>query len=58
MQLLVAPTRGEVDEAHSLKQWVHIGIPSVRNVWKRQISGIRIFCWIMLAVSSIPLHLL
>lgn len=56
MQLLVSPTRREVDQAHSNKSWVDIGVPSVRNL--RFISFKRVVLWSLLALSSIPLHLL
>jgi hypothetical protein len=58
MQCLVAPTRKEVDRAHrqSPPRWLDIGLPSVRNLsfidWRRTIL------WILLALSSLPLHLL
>ena len=55
MQLLSAPTRSNIDSAHRIGRWLDIGIPSIRNLrfipWKRRAL------WIMLAVSSIPLHL-
>jgi hypothetical protein len=54
MQRLVAPTREEVNAAHSRKRWLDIGIPSVRNLtW---ISKKRAIMWLLLAISSIPLH--
>jgi len=55
-QVLTAPTRNEVDLAHSRKQWVDIGIPSLYNL--RRISGKRVLAWIVLALSSLPIHLL
>lgn len=55
MQLLVAPTRGWLDKAHANGHWLDIGIPSIRNLrflpWKRR--GL----WLLLCISSIPLHL-
>ena len=56
MQCLSSPTRGEVDRAHSRGVWLDIGVPSFRNL--RNLSSSRIALWWMLAVSSIPLHLL
>ncbi len=56
MQCLSAPTRSEVDKAHSQGIWLDIGVPGVRNL--RRISGVRITLWWLLAISSIPLHLL
>ena len=56
MQCLSAPTRYEVDKAHSRGIWLDIGVPSVRNL--RRLSTPRIVLWWLLAISSIPLHLL
>ena len=56
MQCLCSPTRSEVDRAHSKRTWLDIGIQSVRNLTK--ISRLRMFLWILLAASSIPLHLM
>ena len=56
MQCLSAPTRSEVDKAHSQGIWLDIGVPSVRNL--RRLSTSRIVLWWLLAISSIPLHLL
>ncbi len=56
MQLLVAPTRREVDCAHSKNVWLQIGVPSVRNLY--YVSSRRVILWWLLALSSIPLHLL
>ena len=54
MQLLAAPTREEVDKAHSKKKWLDIGVPSLRNL--TSISRIRLAVWFILGLSSIPLH--
>lgn len=54
MQLLAAPTRREVDRAHSEGKWLDIGVPSWRNL--RSISRTRLLIWWCLALSSIPLH--
>jgi hypothetical protein len=56
MQLLAAPTRREVDQAHEKFLWLDIGIPSIRNI--RHISKQRQVVWWMLALSSLPLHFL
>lgn len=56
MQCLSAPTREEVDKAHAQGKWMDIGILSPRNL--RRISGKRTLLWVLLAVSSLPLHLL
>ena len=56
MQCLSAPTRAEVDLAHSQGSWLSIGVPSLRNL--KSITPIRIVVWCVLGLSSIPLHLL
>lgn len=56
LQLLVAPTRKEVDEAHAKGKWLDIGVPSFRNLWS--ISRLRAILWSVLAVTSIPIHFL
>jgi hypothetical protein len=56
MQCLSAPTRSEVDKAHAQGKWLDIGIPSIRNV--RHLSRQRIILWVLLALTSLPLHLL
>lgn len=56
MQALSAPTRAEVDKAHGKKEWIDIGVPSIRNLAK--ISKRRVYTWLLLGFSSLPLHLL
>lgn len=56
MQCLSAPTRGEINKAHGARRWLDIGVPSFRNL--RFISRRRLFLWLLLAISSLPLHLL
>ena len=56
MQLLAAPTRPEIDEAHGRHIWLDIGVPSFRNI--RYISTRRKVIVFVLAASSIPLHFL
>ena len=56
MQCLNAPTRDEVDKAHSEKKWVDIGVPSFRNL--SFMTKSKLLMWSLLALSSIPLHLL
>ncbi|KAJ4005939.1 hypothetical protein NW766_010763 [Fusarium irregulare] len=55
MQCLSAPTRADVDQAHARQRWMDIGIPSFRNL--RMISRTRVSLWILLVLSSVPLHL-
>ena len=57
-QLLVAPTRSEVDRAHEKKDWLDIGVPSFRNLWKRRIARKRKATWTLLMISSVFLHLI
>jgi hypothetical protein len=56
MQCLSAPTRSEVDDAHSTGKWLDIGVPSVRNLGR--IARKRVILWWLLGASSLPLHLL
>lgn len=55
-QLLAAPTREEVDEAHGKKEWFDIGIQSFRNLWKLRPN--KRATWICLMASSGLLHLM
>lgn len=54
MQFLCSPTRAEVDEAHSKGHWLHIGVLSIRNL--SVISVERMFLWLLLGLSALPLH--
>lgn len=56
MQCLSSPTREEIDKAHNKGVWLDIEVPSVRNL--RRLSTARVTLWWLLAISSIPLHLL
>lgn len=56
MQCLSAPTRAEVNQAHAKFSWVDIGVPSVRNLFR--IRKLRVLLWVILGLSSLPLHLL
>lgn len=56
MQVLSSPRRSDLDMAHKKGQWLDIGILSVRNI--RKVDTKRRVLWFVLAVSSIPLHLL
>ncbi len=57
MQCLTAPTREQVDEAHRESRWVDVGVPSIRNLLETA-SGGNVLLWVLLALSSLPLHLL
>lgn len=56
MQCLASPTRKEIDRAHRQNKWLDIGVPSTRNLLR--ISRWRLALWCLIAMSSIPLHLL
>ena len=56
MQCLSSPTRKEVDKAHARKHRLDIGVPGVRNLLR--ISRFRATLWLLLALTSLPLHLL
>lgn len=56
MQCLSAPTRKELDNAHSKGKWLDIGVMSTRNL--RGIATKRVVLWWLLGISSLPLHLL
>lgn len=56
MQCLSAPTREDVDRAHQKGTWLDIGVPSLRNL--RFIKQGNLVYWMLLGLSSIPLHLL
>ena len=55
-QCLAAPTRSEIDAAHSRRRWMDIGIPSIRNLFRIKVE--RTYLWIAIGITSIPLHLL
>lgn len=56
MQVLSSPTRAEVDKAHNRKHWHDIGVPNIRNL--KTISRWRTALWLLLLLSSLPLHLM
>lgn len=56
MQLQAAPTRENVDKAHGDGKWLDIGIPSQRNL--KYLSTWRRVSWALLALTSIPIHLM
>lgn len=56
MQALSAPTRKEVDVAHLKRQWLDIGVLSIRNL--RNVNRKRVMLWSILGLSSLPRHLL
>jgi hypothetical protein len=56
MQCLSAPTRKELDKAHSKGKSLDIGILSPRNL--ANIPAKKVVLWCALGISSIPVHLL
>lgn len=56
MQVLAAPSRQEVDEAHARRLWLDVGVQSWRNL--SNIAVARRLLWMLLALTTIPLHLL
>lgn len=56
MQCLSSPTRAEVDAAHARKRWLSIGTQNMRNLL--YLSRTKAVLWLVLGVSSFPLHLL
>ncbi|KAJ5929587.1 hypothetical protein N7454_006537 [Penicillium verhagenii] len=56
MQCLAATTRQNIDEAHRKGQWLDIGVPSARNLFR--VSVKRSLLWFCLAISSLQFHLL
>jgi hypothetical protein len=55
-QLLVAPTRKDIEEAHKKRKTLDIGIQSVRNL--RAVDTPRRVLWVLLMISSGLLHLM
>ena len=56
MQCLASPTREDINRAHRQNVWLDIGTPSIRNLLR--ISRFRISLWWLVAISSVPLHLM
>ena len=56
LQLLGAPTRRAIDEAHAKGTWLDIGILSLRNL--RSLPSTSLVAWTILALSSLPIHFL
>ena len=56
MQLQAAPTRAAIDEAHKAGKYLEIGVPSLANLGYA--SNWRRFSWALLALSSLPIHLM
>ncbi|KAH6690706.1 hypothetical protein F5X68DRAFT_253656 [Plectosphaerella plurivora] len=54
MQILVAPSREEMDKAHKLGKTLEIGVPSLKNLFR--ISRRRVFGWVTLGIFAMTLH--
>lgn len=55
MQGTTSPTREEVDKAHGQGKWLEIGTQSWRNLF--YVGKKHVTIWLVLALSSLPLHL-
>ncbi|KAB8219931.1 hypothetical protein BDV33DRAFT_231229 [Aspergillus novoparasiticus] len=56
MQCLSAPSRRDVDRVHAHGKWLDIGTPSVTNL--RVMKWVQISIWCLLALTSLPFHVL
>jgi hypothetical protein len=56
IQCLSSPTRTEVNRAHAKRVWLNIATPNVRNLL--YVSPSKTLLWLVLGLSSFPLHLL
>ncbi|ORY11343.1 hypothetical protein BCR34DRAFT_327939 [Clohesyomyces aquaticus] len=57
MQCLAAPSRTEVHEAHQNGRYLDVGIPSLHNIVSPYLGTGKKLMWLLLGVSSFPLHL-
>ncbi|KAI1462625.1 hypothetical protein F4805DRAFT_464335 [Annulohypoxylon moriforme] len=55
MQLLVSPSRDEIDEAHSKGISLRIGVPNVKNLW--HVDRKRVVGWFCIGATATLLHL-
>ncbi|TRX93347.1 hypothetical protein FHL15_005622 [Xylaria flabelliformis] len=55
MQVIVAPTRQDVDKAHGKRKSLEIGVLSLSNL--SSIPGVKVALFLILGLSSIPVHL-
>jgi hypothetical protein len=55
MECLVASTRAELDSAHRNKEWLQIGLPGMRTLFR--VSKSRNFVWIILLITSFLVNL-
>lgn len=57
MQCLSAPTRADINAAHRRGKWLDVGVPSIHNLVGGGIERRRTVLWVVLGLSSLPLHL-
>ncbi|KAJ5501985.1 hypothetical protein N7463_004859 [Penicillium fimorum] len=57
MQCLAAPSREQVDKAHSQNTWIRIGVPNIMDLLRYQTGKQRILGSILL-ITSLPIHLI
>ncbi|KAF7177453.1 hypothetical protein CNMCM7691_005706 [Aspergillus felis] len=55
MQILVAPSRADLDSAHSSGDWLEVGVLSFRNIFR--LRPRRLVLWLALGAISTVLHL-
>lgn len=56
MQVVNSPSREEIETAHANGLYLSIGVTSARNLFR--VSRFKTCSWLILLVSSIPIHLL
>ena len=56
MQCLCSPSRQDIEGAHAQRKWLNIGVSSIKNF--RFVDRRRVVLWIVLLLSSLPIHLL
>jgi hypothetical protein len=56
MQVLSSPTRKDIDRAHARREYLDIGFLSTRNL--SRMPKRRLFLFLLMAISTIPIHLL
>lgn len=56
MQVLNAPSRAELDNAHTRGSWLDIGVPSPRNTFR--VTPFKTIMWLLFFLSSVPIHLI
>ncbi len=57
MQCLASPSRAQVDEAHSQRRSVSIGVPNIWDLLRRQRGKRQLLGWLLL-ITSLPVHMI